>query len=109
MYWKSHSKETDPKVALKKYTQFIDPQLIEILIGDHLFDMEVSSDHSVGLSQRKKMNCEGMIFILDEVRDAQFHMKDCYFPLDIILKRYQKIVLRVILMCAKNILVKRLI
>jgi uncharacterized membrane protein (UPF0127 family) len=84
MYWKYHSKETDPKVALKKYTQFIDPQLIEILIGDHLFDMEVSSDHSVGLSQRKKMNCEGMIFILDEVRDAQFHMKDCYFPLDII-------------------------
>ena len=71
-------------MALKKYTQFIDPQLIEISIGDHLFDMEVSSDHSVGLSQRKKMNCEGMIFILDEVRAAQFHMKDCYFPLDII-------------------------
>lgn len=71
-------------MALKKYTQFIDPQLIEISIGDHLFDMEVCSDHVVGLSNRKKMNCEGMVFIMDTVRDASFHMKDCYFPLDIL-------------------------
>ena len=71
-------------MALKKYTQFIDPQLIEISIGDHLFDVEVCPDHVVGLSQRKTMNCEGMIFIMDEIRDASFHMKDCSFPLDIL-------------------------
>lgn len=77
-------KEIDPEVALKKYTQFIDPQLIEISIGDHLFDVEVCPDHAIGLSQRKTMGCEGMIFIMDEVRDASFHMKDCNFSLDIL-------------------------
>lgn len=71
-------------MALKKYTQFIDPQLIEISIGDHLFDMEVCPDHAIGLSNRKTMGCEGMIFILEEVRDVQFHMKDCNFALDIL-------------------------
>lgn len=74
-------------MALKKYTQFIDPQLLEIAIGDHLFDMEVCADHALGLSNRKSMGCEGMIFILDDVRDAEFHMKDCHFPLDIIFCR----------------------
>jgi hypothetical protein len=74
-------------VALKKYTQFIDPQLIEISIGDHIFDMEVCTDHAVGLSKRKKMGCEGMVFILDEAGGTSFHMKDCNFPLDILFCR----------------------
>lgn len=71
-------------MALKKYTQFIDPQLIEISIGDHLFDLEVCNDHELGLSKRKTIGCEGMIFIFDSVKDASFHMKDCHFPLDIL-------------------------
>ena len=71
-------------MSLKKYTQFIDPQLVEISIGDHLFDVELCKNFEKGLSQRSKMGCEGMIFIFPEPRDAQFHMKACKFPLDII-------------------------
>ena len=84
MFGKYHLKKFLRKVSLKKYTQFIDPQLVEISIGDHLFEVELCKDFEKGLSQRAKIGCEGMIFIFPEPRDAQFHMKDCKFPLDIL-------------------------
>jgi uncharacterized membrane protein (UPF0127 family) len=84
MFGKSHLKKSPVKVPLKKYTQFIDPQLVEISIGDHLFEVELCKDFEKGLSQRSKIGCEGMIFIFPEPKDAQFHMKDCKFPLDIL-------------------------
>jgi len=84
MFGKCHLKENLKRVSLKKYTQFIDPQLIEISIGDHLFEVEVCKDFEKGLSGRSKIGSDGMIFILTEPRDAQFHMKECKFSLDII-------------------------
>ena len=84
MFGKYHLKKFLRKVSLKKYTQFIDPQLVEISIGDHLFEVELCKDFEKGLSHRAKIGCEGMIFIFPEPRDAQFHMKDCKFPLDIL-------------------------
>ena len=84
MFGKYHLKKFLRKVSLKKYTQFIDPQLVEISIGDHLFEVELCKDFEKGLSQRDKIGCEGMIFIFPKPRDAQFHMKDCKFPLDIL-------------------------
>ena len=84
MFGRYHLKNSLRKVSLKKYTQFIDPQLVEISIGDHLFEVELCKNFEKGLSQRSKMGCEGMIFIFPEPRDAQFHMKDCKFPLDIL-------------------------
>lgn len=84
MFGKYHLKEHPRKLALKKYTQFIDPQLVEISIGDHLFEVELCQDFEKGLSVRTKIGSDGMIFIFPEPKDAQFHMKDCKFPLDII-------------------------
>ena len=44
-------------------------------------------DFEKGLSGRSKIGSDGMIFIFPEPKDAQFHMRDCKFPLDIIFCR----------------------
>lgn len=54
------------------------------MIGDHFFDLEVCKDHIKGLSNRDKVEFDGMIFIYDKPHNLLFHMKDCKIPLDIL-------------------------
>jgi uncharacterized membrane protein (UPF0127 family) len=71
-------------MALKKYNEFLDPQSLKVMIGDHSFRLEVCKDHIKGLSGRDHVEFDGMIFELGQSKNAQFHMKDCKFALDII-------------------------
>lgn len=69
---------------MKTYNEFLDPQSSKVTIGDHSFRLEVSKNHSLGLSNRDKPEYDGMLFHLEQSKNAKFHMKDCKFSLDII-------------------------
>lgn len=71
-------------MPIKKYTDFINPRSLEVMVGDSIFEMELCKDYSTGLSGRSKVSFDGMIFIFPESDVRAFHMKDCLISLDIV-------------------------
>jgi uncharacterized membrane protein (UPF0127 family) len=71
-------------MTLKKYSDFINPRFLEIKIGDSIFDMEICTNHKIGLSKRESLDKDGMVFIFPISGNKSFHMKDCMISLDIV-------------------------
>jgi len=75
---------------------FTDHQLIEIQLGNSpLLKLEVvNTPQSItqGLSGRKELGVDGMLFVFDQPTTPQFWMKEMNFDLDIIWINQQKIV-----------------
>jgi uncharacterized membrane protein (UPF0127 family) len=69
---------------LKKYRDFINPRSLNIKIGDSIFEMEVCTNHKIGLSKRESLDKDGMIFLFSNSGEKSFHMKDCIISLDIV-------------------------
>lgn len=68
---------------LKKYRDFINPRSLKMMIGDSIFEMEISMDHEKGLSGRDSIENDGMVFVFPNPSPKSFHMKNCKIPLDI--------------------------
>jgi len=64
------------------------PKTQTIQLGGRSFELEVAADEAAitqGLSDRKSIAADGgMLFVFDEPRYAQFVMRRCYVPIDLI-------------------------
>lgn len=64
------------------------PKIQTIELGGRSFALEVAADEAAitqGLSDRKSIAADGgMLFVFDEPRYAQFVMRRCYVPIDLI-------------------------
>jgi uncharacterized membrane protein (UPF0127 family) len=72
-----------------------DGQTVKVFINKNKFDLVAamtSQSHAQGLSGRKQMPKDGMIFIFGQARPLVFWMKDMNFAIDIIWIKENKII-----------------
>lgn len=68
-------------------TSSISPKFTDITIEEKQFSVEIADDPEeihTGLSERRQVGSDGMLFVFKPARMTSFWMKDMLFPIDIV-------------------------
>lgn len=64
-----------------------DPPVPRVEVAGAVFEVEIAdteAERAIGLSGRRSLPSDhGMLFLFDRPQLLEFHMKDCYMPIDI--------------------------